>query len=127
MTTTTTSNFFNLQGLNKEAAVALCRHFGLRRDWARVRLAEIRASLAPFGPERLTLAARTLHDYFDDEDIELLTDPTNEFEEDAVRHVLDVTRQSFIKPNPGCSQECQQGRECKCGKKTAGDLKKETS
>jgi len=34
----------------------------------------------------------------------------------SVRRLLDVTRQSFFKPNPACSQECDQGRTCDCGK-----------
>jgi cobaltochelatase CobS len=73
---------FHLEGLNKDSAIAMARHFGLRRDWARVKLPEIRTMLRAFDAERLVAAAKALPDYFDDEDITNLTDPEVEFNDD---------------------------------------------
>lgn len=74
---------FHLEGINKDAAIALARHFGLRRDWARVKLPEIRSMLRAFGADRLIEAAKALPDFFDEEDITNLTDPEVEFAPDA--------------------------------------------
>lgn len=78
---------FNVQGLNKDGAVALARHLGLKRDWARVRLAEIQAALKAFPAAKLIDAAQQLPEFFDDEDIEALTDPDAEFDDDTVTDV----------------------------------------
>ena len=81
---------FNTQGLNKEGAVALARHLGLKRDWARVKLSEIQAALRAFPAFKLIDAAQSLPEYFDDEDIEALTDAEAEFDDDADNDVTDV-------------------------------------
>lgn len=82
MDTNTTNAFFNVDGLDKPGAIAIARALGLRRDWARVRLLEIAKMLSSFPADRLIAAARATPDVFTDEDIELLTDPDTEFNED---------------------------------------------
>jgi len=81
---------FNTQGLNKEGAVALARHLGLKRDWARVKLSEIQAALRAFPAFKLIDAAQSLPEYFDSEDIEALTDAEAEFDDDTDNDVTDV-------------------------------------
>ena len=77
-----TAVHFNVDALNKDGAVALARQLGLRRDWARVKLAEIRAALRAFPGEKLLDAARLLPEYFDEEDLEVLTDAEAAFDAD---------------------------------------------
>lgn len=81
---------FNVQGLNKDGAVALAKHLGLRRDWSRVRLAEIQSALKAFPAFKLRDAAISLPEYFDQEDIEALTDPDAEFDDGTDDDVTDV-------------------------------------
>jgi cobaltochelatase CobS len=56
--TTATQSTFDLTGLDKGNLIALARECGLRRDWARVKTAEIRAMLLAVSFERLHRALK---------------------------------------------------------------------
>lgn len=73
-------NVFHTADLNKEGAIALARRLGLRRDWARVRLAEIQTALRGFPADRLANAARELPEFFDADDLAALTDESKPVE-----------------------------------------------
>lgn len=82
MSTIEMSNTFHIAGLDKQGAIAIARQLGLRRDWARVKLAEICKLLSAFNAQQLLDAAK-LTGYFTNTDLELLTDPEQEFEDEG--------------------------------------------
>jgi cobaltochelatase CobS len=80
----TATAVFHVNGLDKSGAVAIARHLGLRRDWARVKLAEIYAALRAFPTDKLVAAAHALvPEHFSQAEVETLCNADVEFDEDG--------------------------------------------
>lgn len=71
-----TKTVFNFHLLNKDSCIALAKACGLRRDWMRISKGDIIAMLKAHATDTLIEHVRQLPDYFDDEDVENLTDPS---------------------------------------------------
>lgn len=89
-----TATVFHVHLLRKEGAVELAKKLGMRRDWARAKLSEIRDSLrVNYPPTQLAEAVKALPDYFDEEDLAILTDP-NEGDSDTPPAAEQATEQA---------------------------------